>query len=296
MAVSIQKLVCYFLCIEKIKQMKKTIILPTDFSDNARNACAYAFGLFGFKDVRYILLNAYDVPFSRMDILMSLNDLMSNASQEGLESEIEYFQVEYQDEQLRMETYSKHGSISEVIDGAIELMKPDFVVMGTKGATGLEQALVGTNTARVIRNMKCPIIIVPNRADISSPKRIAFAADYEKLSDIYSLEPLRDIALANESKLFVFNVKPDNNKEDAKSHLHERDLHRTLKEIPHSFARIYEDDVTEGIEEFVEDNEIHMLAMVARQHNFFERLLHRSVTERIAMELDKAPILIIHEK
>ena len=63
--------------------MKKKIILPTDFSDNARNAYHYAFSLFGFENVEYILFNTYLLPYTRMGTLINLIEIIEEISKKG---------------------------------------------------------------------------------------------------------------------------------------------------------------------------------------------------------------------
>ena len=40
----------------------KSILIPTDFSVDARNAALYAIALFGTMDCQYFLIHAYSIP------------------------------------------------------------------------------------------------------------------------------------------------------------------------------------------------------------------------------------------
>jgi len=279
----------------KMSTTAKTIVLPTDFSDNARKAYLYAFTLYGFKDVRYILLNTYLLPFTRMDNIVPLSDTMGALSKNGLINELSYCQKLTQDNDLNMEYSSIYGDLEIVLESIVSEEKVDLIVMGTKGAAGLDKLLFGSNTARVVRNIPCPVLVVPTGAKIDAPERIAFAVDYEELTDQFELQALRDIAESYHSKVLVFNVLSENDIELSDTRDYKVNIHRTLTGIPHTFTSVEEDSVLEGIEEFVEDKDVQLLTMVAHQHNFFERLVHRSITKQIATSFKMLPILILPE-
>ena len=53
--------------------LMKTILLPTDFSDESKNAIRYAINLYGTQDVRYIALHAYDLQHHNTTMMISKN-------------------------------------------------------------------------------------------------------------------------------------------------------------------------------------------------------------------------------
>lgn len=163
--------------------MRKTILLPTDFSDNARNAYHYAFSLFGADGVRYVLFNAYDVPYSRMDMITKFEDVLADISREGLEVELAYCRDLYPFLDAEITVYSKYGEFSDSLRALVDEMQADYIVMGTKGASGLDKVFVGSNAAKVIQRVNCPTIAVPNDLQFTTPKQLAFAADYTELTD-----------------------------------------------------------------------------------------------------------------
>lgn len=52
-----------------------------------------------------------------------------------------------------------HLTFDGIFDGIMEVSKKqdcDFIVMGSQGATGLKEMFIGSNTEKVIRNLKSP--------------------------------------------------------------------------------------------------------------------------------------------
>ena len=45
---------------------------------------------------------------------------------------------------------------------------------GTKGATGLKEATIGSNTGDVITKVKCPLLAIPEDAEYTALKETAF--------------------------------------------------------------------------------------------------------------------------
>lgn len=50
--------------------------------------------------------------------------------------------------------------------------KIDLVVMGTKGASGVTEILIGSNTADVIEKCHCPVLAIPAESDFKTPTKV----------------------------------------------------------------------------------------------------------------------------
>ncbi|WP_273568521.1 universal stress protein [Maribacter halichondriae] len=75
-------------------------------------------------------------------------------------------------------TLALHDYFVDAIKRESENKKIDLIVMGTKGATGLKKATVGSNTGDVITKIKQPLLAVPEDTVYEKPREIAFATDY----------------------------------------------------------------------------------------------------------------------
>jgi hypothetical protein len=63
-----------------------------------------------------------------------------------------------------VEVVSSQGFAEDCIITEAETKKADLLVMGTKGATGLREAFIGTITAGVIESINIPVLVVPEKA------------------------------------------------------------------------------------------------------------------------------------
>lgn len=268
----------------------KKILITTDFSENSINAAEYAISLFGLEDVQYMLVNTYSEPRAVTTVVVSLNDFLRKESIEGVKKQKEELIAKFEGINIESQTY--YGAPANTIKALSVNENIDFVVMGTKGASSFENFLIGSNTLEVIKSVDVPILMIPLNCGYKRMKKLAIASDLHKLNHSGLIKPLVQIAKQHNSEICVLNVHVDETKyEEA---LEGFELHNELEGLEHSFHQEINSDVVKGIESFVDSENIDLLAMVARRHNFFERIFTKSVTQELS-KLAHFPMLILHE-
>src|SRR5690606_8262838 len=69
------------------------------------------------------------------------------------------------------------GSVAMAVTTTAYREDYDLIVMGTQGASGIGKALLGTNTAHVIKDSQVPVLVVPNKAMFGNIYEVAVATD-----------------------------------------------------------------------------------------------------------------------
>ena len=64
--------------------------------------------------------------------------------------------------------------------------KVDLVVMGTRGHTKLEEMVIGSNTEKVVRHMRCPVLSVHKKPSKLDFKNIVYATSMAKDEEVFS--------------------------------------------------------------------------------------------------------------
>ena len=64
--------------------------------------------------------------------------------------------------------------------------KVDLVVMGTQGKSKLEEMIIGTNTERVVRHSKCPVLSVHKKPAKIDFKNIVYATAMHKDEEVFT--------------------------------------------------------------------------------------------------------------
>lgn len=273
----------------------KKILATTDFSMNSWKAIAYAADLAKRTGVELIVLNTYTLPYSNQTVLISMKEILKESAESGLEDVLKKMHKELDMEGVHVKTKAVHGDLLVTIDLMCESEGIDIVIMGTKGATGLKAALLGSNTANIIRNIDRPVIAVPESYVRSDAKHATLCADFantvEKKVDF---TVLIEICKAHNAEINILHVidpyeeyidQPKTSKVDI------NDIFPGMKVSMHSN---YHEDVQDGIKEFLADHPTNLLVMVRRNYNFIESIFHRSLTRSLAMHTE-IPLLVLQE-
>ena len=185
----------------------KNILLPTDFSENSWNAIKYALQLFKDETCKFYLLNTYTPLIYHVEYVViepTQLGILDNVRETSLKN--------LQDFKTRMESEFKNpkhnigpiGAFNMLIPEIVDVVKNkaiNYVVMGTKGATGASEILFGSNTVHVFKSVKCPILAIPNGFEFEKPHEILFPTDYEIDYKPYHLKSIIEIASLFKNKL-----------------------------------------------------------------------------------------------
>jgi nucleotide-binding universal stress UspA family protein len=270
---------------KKYISMKK-ILLPTDFSANAREAIDYAVTLFEKEVSTFYILNAYytapPAPGNKFDAENNLKQLV---------------------EELEDLSKNLHHSFKGIVEmetplGAINITAInhgiDLIIMGTKGASGLRSVFLGSNTAYVIKYIEnFPILAVPESYEYDLPKKIVFANDFKKEVLDREVNPLIEIAKLWDSELVVVHIEAEN-KLSKEQKVNKSLLHDSFKSIKYRFDEENNYSSVSATIRHIEKEQksIGMVAMLKNKHGFVEQLLRESVIRNVAFTT-KVPFLVL---
>ena len=162
----------------------KTVLVPIDFSANSQRAMDYAVMLAQKLEMKIILLHAYHP--SKAEKISNSYRLWTEKTLIGTPEEMEFELAAWCHDVQSMPNAPACSSIFikcdllDEISYMVETHAADLVVMGTKGASGLKEVFMGSNTARVIELVSCPVIAVPDSYVFKEIKKIVFATDYHE--------------------------------------------------------------------------------------------------------------------
>lgn len=273
----------------------KKILVPTDRSDNANHALNYALNLFKEEEIEFVLFQSFDIPVYTADMPVPINVVGTEEIERILQEDIKKLEEDNSESKFTFSTRVEQGSLSLNIEGLVEEMGIDLVVMGTKGASGLAAAVIGSNTADVIQAATCPVLAVPESADVSAlPNQILFATDNKGLSSADVISPLVHISKKIGSHIHLMNVLDEGKMTSVDEAVAGLNLDHLLEEVEHTFHFENSNDKAHAIEEYLNEHNIDMLAVIPRKNNFFDAIFHRSVTRKLTLHT-KVPLLAMHD-
>lgn len=278
----------------------RRILIPTDFSLNAWNAIKYGLAFFKNEKCTFYLLHIHPIPpysgagssVRASTAIMRENILVDSKQQ--LKTLLERIREYSENPNHSFVTTAVYDFFVESIKREVEDRKIDLIIMGTKGASGLKRVTVGSNTGDVITRVKCPLLAVPENASYSIPKEIAFPTDYHIAYDIKVLDTLVEMVEKNDATLRIVHIsKKGENLTEAQLENKEF-LHDYLRSTEHSFHSLTNNHLESAIQCFVESRDINLVAMVAKNLNFYQRILFKPKVEEISYHTD-IPFLVLHE-
>lgn len=271
----------------------KKVLLTTDFSDNAQTAIDYGLQLFGSENTEYTLLNTYKEPGSSTAAMVSIAEYLHKESENLLAEALEALKVKYPHHTIK--TASVHGSVYPVVNAIAKKGLADVVVVGTRGASQVQNFFLGSNTMDVLRNVQIPTVIVPKDQAYEPIKTIALAVDFKPLKDISILRPIVDLALAKGAGVSAFHVQENGDDEMTIDSPEVKDLFAEFGDTQRQFDNVKNENVAAGIGGYMDESHAEMLALVARKHNFIERLFQKSITKEVSL-LASFPLYVVREK
>lgn len=149
-------------------ELLKKILVPTDNSENSREAFRYAIGLAEKFQSKIHVLYVIDMGYLEQGYMYESNphrspvlDLEEHLLEEKTRETEEFIDKSTKNKKgLDIEMSIKRGRpFVEIIATARE-KEVDLIVMGTHGRTGLSHAFMGSVAEKVVRKSPCPVLTI----------------------------------------------------------------------------------------------------------------------------------------
>ncbi len=268
--------------------MAATVLISTDFSENSLNAALYGLQLLGDQIGAVKLLNTFEEPAAGASSMKSISAELLKESRNGLSAFQEKLTSAYPFSG-KLSRISEEGGLPYVIDNLEEVEKVDLILMGTQGASGLEEVFMGTNTSDVIAKCEMPLLAVPANCTYAAPNKIMIADDGQGCED-GTLRLARLVARKYSSEIHIVAVV-DDAADSVTEHSYDPE---SFDDIDTHFHVLESNDVDEALNDFVEANQMDMVVMIHRHLSLFDRLFSRSSTKLMSMHTT-VPLLVLQD-
>ena len=274
----------------------KTIIVPTDFSPVATNAMNFAVDMALNINASIILLHVFQVPVSMTDVPVVLvsADELRKSSEEKLES-LKQSIGHLTSGRLKIYTEAKIGDVVDELEDLCTHIQPFAVVMGTKGASGIERVLFGSITLTTIRHLKWPVIVVPPGKEYGKGiKKIGFACDFKQVVETTPVQFIKQMVKEFNAELHVLNVDYENKHFKPETPEQSVLLHTLLEDVNPNYHFINNPDIEDGINEFAEINNLDLMITIPKKHRLLDGLFKPSSTKQLITQTH-VPVMCVHE-
>lgn len=277
------------------------VLLPTDFSDNSFEAIRYALLTFQDLECKFHLLHTYMPPIYHTEYLVGspsligLGDVIRETAINDLDKLQNRLQDQFKNSKHTFESHACLNTLTNEVNERVEDKKIDVIVMGTKGATGAQEILFGTQTVHIIKKAKCPVIAIPPNFEYEVPKEILFPTDYEVEFNSKPLDILLKIANQHISSIEVLHVSYGYDLSEKQQRNKEK-LDGILQGVAHLFHNQPNQEVIQAINNFQLKHKMNLLVMVQNKHTFVERLFIEPVIKKIGFHITIPFMVIPHSK
>jgi len=276
------------------------ILLPTDFSKNSWNAITYALGFFNNATCNFYLHHVTEIsnyvggeaPMSSGGTVVE--KIVLKKPKVELKKLIDKIKKTYPNAKHNFIPISSYDYFISAIRDQIEEKNIDLIVMGTKGASGIKKAIIGTNTGDLITKVKCPVLVVPKRAVFKVPQEIAFPTDYNLFYQTKILSSISEVAKKYDAAIRVLHIAKKDESLTAFQEENKEYLNDFFADEKHSFHKVTNKKIEAGVECFVESRNIDIIVMIAKNLNLFQQILFKPTIEEISYHTE-IPFLVLHE-
>lgn len=263
------------------------VLVPIDFSDNARKALDYALTLFGDHTPEVVLLNTWQIPHTGVGMLVSIEDILRDEAERTMEEWVADVKTATKS-LFPVSGKVQPGALPDVVRSILRNESFDYVVMGTHGADDLKKKLLGSNTANVVRSSTVPVLVVPLDVEVKMPTKIALATDFKSITKD-TVRPILRLVEKFNARFELVHVESSEIiiDEDAPKGWQE-----PFGDQEVNLVQVVSDNIVEGVDRYVNEGNVSLLAAIRHDYGFFEGLFHKSVSRQLSMVVD-CPLLII---
>lgn len=265
-----------------------TIILPTDFSKNAMRAIDFAFDFFNKEDNHFILCHFYDIPRGGTSRLFTILDQLKEQAERSMLKVKDTVEKKYDKHHITLSTIVKQGNVSSKVERLSKEVNADFIIMGTKGTSGLQEILIGSNTSKLLKRINIPVFAIPEDYHRNLIEELFFSYDGQSIGK-NAIEFISSFSNNNSLPIRLLHVR----KEDESPLQNWNEVKNVFNNHRISLHEVYSSSYEEGIKRTIH-NEKCMLVLIKRKQSIWESLINRSDSRKIVRHL-AVPILVIPE-
>ncbi|NRD23944.1 universal stress protein [Winogradskyella litoriviva] len=180
----------------------KKIIVPIDFSEHSEFALEAAASLAQKFGSELIVLHMLELSNA---VISSASDTLSQEAVFYLkmaEQKFETFLDKPYLKDIKVTPIVKHFKVWSEVNDVADEHNANLIIMGSQGASGIKEVLIGSNTEKVVRHSDVPVLVIKHNPILLDFENVVFACDFSE----EAVEP-------------YLNAKSTFNKLGAKMHL-----------------------------------------------------------------------------
>tara|TARA_R110002049_G_scaffold68109_5_gene176647 strand:- start:3122 stop:3949 length:828 start_codon:yes stop_codon:yes gene_type:complete len=262
----------------------KKILVPIDFSKPSEYAAKMAAKIAKKANATVYLIHLIEIPSGVVD--------MGSGSKFSIPESMIYlrktrekvldFKKTFFSEDINVEYFIKLSNPFEGIKKYAEKIDADLIIMGSKGHSEFEEIMIGSNTEKIVRSSRTPVIVVKKDSKKIKLKNLVFASNFKNENKEVFTKFL-DFAAAFDSKIHLLKVNTPSQFEstfNAKQKV--KEFIKDYK-LPKHSINIYNDtSVEKGIINFSKEKKADLIALSTHGRSGISHLFTGSVAKNLS--------------
>jgi nucleotide-binding universal stress UspA family protein len=278
----------------------QNILVPTDFSDNAIKAALYAGEIAKRNKAAIYLLHAMELGIDKLYQPFTLHEKYNHLLLEERKNKLETLRKSFSEiyNTISVESTLEDGTAVDSILDFCSFKNIDLVVMGTKGAGGLKEKLVGTVTASLVSKIIVPVLAIPEDYIAEKPDAILFTTHrFEKDKKLLAMiMELAKLFTARVDVVYFDDVESAQRKTANEQTRHMAEyihfLEKNYKPVTFKGEILKGNDFETAIENYHASHKTDIAAMITYPKGFWEKVFQKSVTQKMVYH-STVPVLAI---
>jgi nucleotide-binding universal stress UspA family protein len=282
--------------IDKLKNVRR-ILVPVDFSEKSENACIFALGLANILKAELKLIYSYFNPLLSTEPYFEgfeyyqLDGVVGNLHEEAklmiqkLVGRINQFAKQKYTGKIKISYFLDRGIPGDIILQFCEVYQPGVIVIGTQSKQENKTDLIGNVLKKLIGNINIPVLAVPHKPaslGVEYIHKVLYATDFND-SDFKALRKLMTFLRPFNIKIYCVHIAYDatNFFDSVKMELLRKHFSEEYGEFNLVCDMIQHSDVVEGLDEFIDEKDIDLIALTTHKRTLFERIFNPSLARKM---------------
>lgn len=274
--------------------MKNKILIPVDFTDHAHQAidytCQLAIETAHDIDLIHIFTdhsNIYHNSLTNPDLI----DPRVAIAKRDAKNLIENYQEKFPD--IKFNIIFKEGILFEKLRETVTENAYDAIVMGTKGSSGLEAILIGSNMFEVFQNTLVPVVAIPKAEKLFKTHKIGLLCNF-KDGEIAVLKQAIKL-YGTQFELILIHINSANESASLIDGKFKKFIEKIISETgiddisyvikAQSFLIQYKEDISSAISSVITDELIDLLLVTKSKKGFLRKITEENVVKRMAYDI-----------
>jgi len=260
----------------------KRILVPTDFSEQAENALKVAAQIARRNNSEIYVLNSLELPLH----LASSNETSSmpeslffiKLAKKHFE---ELLKKPFLEGLLIHDAIIGHGEVYKDVQEAVIEKDVDLVIMGSHGINGFMEMFIGSNTEKVVRTSKAPVLVIKNDHDHFKINNFVYATDFseECKEPFKKAQKIAKITGAHLNLLFVNTPNAFETTTDINKKLKDFTKDIELEKEEYSINIYNDTSVEKGILNFAKETNADLIGLGTHGRKGISHFFNGSVSE-----------------